>query len=54
MNNSLVKILVVDDDPDLLDLITDRLSANGFAVIRAANGLEALNAIKKRSPRLFF
>ena len=54
MNNSLVKILVVDDDPDLLDLITDRLSANGFAVIRAANGLDALNAIKKEEPTIVF
>lgn len=54
MSNSLVKILVVDDDPDLLELISDRLFANGFNVIKAANGIEALNAIKKEEPMIVF
>ncbi|MBI5180830.1 MAG: sigma-54-dependent Fis family transcriptional regulator, partial [Nitrospirae bacterium] len=54
MDNSLIKILVVDDDPDILDLITDRLSAKGFSVIKASNGADALNAIRREDPTIVF
>lgn len=54
MDNSLIKILVVDDDPDILDLITDRLSAKGFSVIQANNGADALNVIRKEEPTIVF
>jgi DNA-binding response OmpR family regulator len=36
------KILVVDDDADLLDLLTTGLTAAGFSVITASNGRDAL------------
>jgi len=32
------RILVVDDDPDLRDLLADYLGVNGFQVTAAANG----------------
>ncbi len=36
------KILVVDDDPDLLDLLNVGLTEAGYSVITAANGRDAL------------
>jgi len=37
-----LKVLLVDDEPDILEVIQDRLEAYGFAVVTAANGREAL------------
>lgn len=37
------KILVVDDDPDLRDLLTLGLTQAGYSVITAANGRDALD-----------
>ncbi|MFA5261767.1 MAG: DNA-binding response regulator, partial [Candidatus Omnitrophota bacterium] len=36
------KILVVDDEPDIVDLIQSRLVRQGYEVICAYNGAEAL------------
>ena len=44
------KILVVDDEPDFLQVITMRLQANNYEVITAFNGKEALAKIKKEKP----
>jgi two-component system response regulator GlrR len=44
-------ILVVDDDPDLLDLIGMRLSAAGYKVTLAASGEEALDRFHAERPR---
>jgi len=46
----LKKILVVDDEPDFLELITIRLEANGFKVVTAINGLDALEKIDNEAP----
>ncbi len=44
------KILVVDDDPDIVELIRLRLEYDGYGVIVAENGWEALGAFRaKRS-----
>jgi two-component system, NtrC family, response regulator GlrR len=48
---SLGNILVVDDDPDLLDLIGMRLSAAGYEVTLAASGEEALRCFGALRPR---
>ncbi len=45
------RILVVDDDPGLLDLIEMRLVAGGYAVSRAASGAEALELFRAERPR---
>lgn len=37
-----LKVLLVDDEPDILEVIQDRLEAYGFNVVTAANGREAL------------
>ena len=41
------KILVVDDDPSSTFLLTSILSAQGFKVSSAGNGLDALVKLKK-------
>ncbi|MDP1734580.1 MAG: response regulator [Sulfuritalea sp.] len=46
------RILVVDDDPGLLDLIEMRLVAGGYAVSRAASGEEALERFRAERPRV--
>src|SRR3990172_507993 len=40
-----LKVLVVDDEEDILEVIQDRLEAYGFAVVTAGNGLEALKKL---------
>lgn len=45
-------ILVVDDDTKIVNLARAYLVAAGFAVITAADGIEALEQIRNRRPRL--
>jgi len=45
-------ILVVDDEQDLLDLIEYNLKKEGFKVLKAENGLEALNVARANNPDL--
>src|SRR5712691_11355838 len=44
-------ILVVDDDPKILQLVRMYLEREGFAVITVADGLAAVAAIRDRAPR---
>lgn len=46
------KILIADDEPDLLDLLQTRLKATGYQVALAADGVEAINAVKADQPDL--
>jgi two-component system, OmpR family, alkaline phosphatase synthesis response regulator PhoP len=46
------KILVADDEPDILEIIQFNLEANGFEVYTAKNGNEAIEAAKKYLPDL--
>ncbi len=48
MNRPLV--LVVDDDPDILDAICDILDAEGYRVCRARHGQEALEQVESERP----
>jgi DNA-binding response OmpR family regulator len=45
-------ILVVDDEPDLLELIDTNLTAAGFNVLTAASGREALRQARELRPQL--
>lgn len=40
------KILLVDDEPDFVELITKRLELNNYEVTAAANGKDALNKLQ--------
>ncbi len=45
-------VLVVDDEPDILRLLEKSLTSEGFRVITASRGLEALQAVKQHAPVL--
>ena len=45
-------ILVVDDTPENVDLLTDMLSARGYRVVGASSGPEALEIIRSEAPQL--
>lgn len=45
-------ILVVDDDKDMLSLLNDLLSEEGYKVAKAKTGAEALAAVEKARPDL--
>jgi two-component system OmpR family response regulator len=47
-----LRILVVDDEPNILDVISMALRFQGFAVETAANGREALSAVRAFQPHL--
>lgn len=42
----MTKILVVDDEKDIRELISDILNEENFEVVLAANGMDAINAFK--------
>lgn len=46
----MTKILVVDDEQGILDLLVDNLSDDGFDVISATNGASALVLIYRERP----
>lgn len=47
-----IKILLVDDEPDILEIVGYNLSSEGYQVITAENGLEAVKKAKKERPQL--
>lgn len=52
MSPSQPMILVVDDEPSQRDLLSYNLEANGYQVIEAANGEEALMLVQENNPDL--
>jgi len=46
------KILLVDDEPQLVDMVKMRLEANGYEVIIATDGQEGLEKAKNENPDL--
>ncbi len=52
MSNSKQKILIVDDEPDILELIEYNLNKEGYQVYVAHNGQEAVAEAKKVLPDL--
>jgi DNA-binding response OmpR family regulator len=46
------RILIADDDPDILELVAFRLSRAGFDVMKAADGEDALAKIAQHGPDL--
>lgn len=52
MNNNEIKILLVDDEPDILEIVGYNLKSEGYKVFTAENGLEAVKYAKKIVPHL--
>src|SRR5581483_7230471 len=44
------KVLIVEDDPDVMRLVRDCHEAEGFGVVTAQNGEEALEQVKREAP----
>ncbi len=47
-----IKILLVDDEPDILEILKYNLSAQGYQVYTAKNGIEGVEKAKKKAPHL--
>ena len=52
MKKSDIKILLVDDEPDILEIVGYNLSSEGYKVITAKNGAEGVKKAKKEKPQL--
>jgi two-component system alkaline phosphatase synthesis response regulator PhoP len=52
VNIAVKKILIADDEPDILEIIQYNLQAEGYDVVTAKNGNEALDFAKKYHPDL--
>ena len=46
------KVLIADDEPDILEIIQFNLQAEGYEVVTAKNGDEAIDLAKKTQPDL--
>jgi two-component system alkaline phosphatase synthesis response regulator PhoP len=47
-----IKILLVDDEPDILEIVGYNLSTEGYNVLTAENGIQAVKQAKKEKPHL--
>jgi two-component system, OmpR family, alkaline phosphatase synthesis response regulator PhoP len=45
-------VLVVDDDPDLVEAVSMKLEAENYRVAKAYDGVEAMDSIKAEKPAL--
>jgi|SRR5690554_1031484 two-component system alkaline phosphatase synthesis response regulator PhoP len=52
MKNKEMLILLVDDDEDILEFISYNLRSEGYKVVTAQNGVEAIKKAKKHLPHL--
>tara|TARA_R110002020_G_scaffold63170_2_gene168818 strand:+ start:194218 stop:194913 length:696 start_codon:yes stop_codon:yes gene_type:complete len=52
MKKKEIRILLVDDEPDILEIVSYNLSAEGYDVFTAKNGVEAVAKAKKKHPHL--
>ncbi|MCX6294768.1 MAG: response regulator [Bacteroidetes bacterium] len=50
--DSIVKILIVDDEPDILEFLSYNFRKKGFEVVVANNGLEGLQQANSENPQL--
>jgi DNA-binding response OmpR family regulator len=48
----MARVLVVDDEPNAVELLQEFLTGKGYEVITAANGKEALQKLKAERPHL--
>ena len=47
-----IKILLVDDEQDILEIVSYNLSQEGYQIVTATNGKEAITKAKKELPHL--
>lgn len=49
---AMARVLVVDDEPDSVELLQEFLTSKGYEVVTASNGEEALRKVKEERPHL--
>jgi len=47
-----IRILLVDDEPDILEILSYNLSSEGYTIFTASNGAEGVAKAKKKLPHL--
>ncbi|MFC1867909.1 DVU0259 family response regulator domain-containing protein [Thermodesulfobacteriota bacterium] len=47
-----LKILIIDDDPNIVTYLTDLFQENGYETCSALDGSEAMDVVKKETPDL--
>jgi len=47
-----IRILLVDDEPDILEILSYNLTAEGYTVYTAKNGADGVSKAKKKQPHL--
>jgi len=47
-----IVILLVDDEPDILEIVGYNLTQEGYSIVTAENGLKAINQAKRHKPHL--
>lgn len=52
MTNSEYKILLVDDEPDIVEFLSYNLKKEGYTVLNASNGKDAVSIAKREKPHL--
>ena len=52
MKNQDIKILLVDDEPDILEILSYNLTSEGYQVYTARNGAEGVEKARKKNPHL--
>ncbi len=43
-------ILIIDDDPDIQEILRDRLESLGYRILIAPNGKQGLEDVEKKGP----
>ncbi len=52
MTNDQIQILIVDDEPDIIDFLTYNLQKEGYQIASSTSGQEALQEAEKHPPHL--
>lgn len=52
MTSKKARILIADDDPELLSMLSLRYAKHGYHIVEAADGLQALDRARKDRPDL--
>lgn len=52
MKKQNIKILLVDDEPDILEIVSYNLAQEGYQIVTASNGIEAVSKAQVENPDL--
>ena len=52
MKKQNIKILLVDDEPDIIEIIRFNLEQNGYTIFTASDGIEAIRIAEEKLPHL--